>query len=146
MRLLPPLLWILMLGLIGTCYWTGWGPAILPAPGRWTGVGLFVLGLAMTIIANRHFRRVQTNIYTYRDPNILVTDGLFAVSRNPMYLGFSLSLIGAALLANEWLALLPAGFFIAVSHFHYIPFEEGAAERVFEDDWRAYKARVRRWI
>lgn len=146
MRLLPPLLWILMLALIGVCHWTGFGPQVIPDPWHWSGAAVFAVGFAITIIANRHFRRVQTNIHTFRDPNVLVTDGLFALSRNPMYLGFSLSLLGAALLANEWLALVPAGFFIAVTQFHYTPFEERATERVFGDDWRTYKTRVRRWI
>jgi len=146
MRLLPPLLWILMLALIGATHWVNWGPRLVPPPWQWSGALVFAAGFAITIIANQHFHRVQTNIYTYRDPTRLVTDGLFAVSRNPMYLGFSLSLLGAALLANGWLSLVPAGVFIAVSQLHYIPFEERAAERVFGEEWRNYKKRVRRWF
>jgi protein-S-isoprenylcysteine O-methyltransferase Ste14 len=146
MRILPPLLWVFMVILIAVTHWVGWGPRIMPVPWQWAGAPVFLLGFAITIVANRHFRRVQTNVHTFRDPEKLVTSGLFARSRNPMYLGFSLSLLGAAVLANGWLALAPAALFWLISQVQYIPFEERAAERVFGDDWRTYTARVRRWI
>ncbi|WP_274423899.1 methyltransferase family protein [Chelativorans sp. YIM 93263] len=146
MRILPPLLWISMLGLIGAAYGIGWGPHLLPESWRWPGIAIVAIGMAVTIAASRQFHRVRTNINTFRAPDTLVTNGLFAISRNPMYLGFCVSLLGAAVFANRLSALAPAALFFLVCQFYYIPFEERAAERVFGEPWRGYARRVRRWI
>lgn len=118
----------------------------LPTPFSYGGWVLVVFGLAMTAFAARLFGRTKTNLHTFRDPNVLVTSGLFSLSRNPMYLGFTVALLGAAVVSNSVLALLPVAFFFAVANAHYIPFEEGAAEAQFGERYLDYKKRVRRWL
>jgi protein-S-isoprenylcysteine O-methyltransferase Ste14 len=79
-------------------------------------------------------------------PKRLVTEGAFGYSRNPGYLGLIILGIGVAILFdNPWtlLALVPAVFVI---HREVILKEEEILERDFGDEYRAYKARVRRWI
>jgi protein-S-isoprenylcysteine O-methyltransferase Ste14 len=121
-------------------------PRLLPPPWQLAGIAVVVGGLAVGGIAAGLFRRRGTNINTFRDPTRLVTDGPFAWSRNPMYLGFLLLLVGAAMLANAWVALLPALAFFLAAQFWYIPFEERAAAARFGDDYAAYRRRVRRWL
>ena len=83
---------------------------------------------------------------TFDTPRNLVTTGLFAWSRNPMYLGFTLVLLAAALAVNMWLALLgPLAFFLA-AQFWYVPFEERAARETFGVAYEIYAARTRRWV
>jgi len=113
---------------------------------RWIGLIPAAAGLYLLKTASGAFRRVETNIHTFRDPDVLVTEGTFALSRNPMYLGFTLVLIGAALISDAVTALLPVGVFFLAAHLWYIPFEEKAAERRFGDDYLAYRSRVRRWL
>lgn len=55
--------------------------------------------------------------------------GLFAWSRNPMYLGFTLVRLGVALATNTWLALLGPLAFLAAAQFWYVPHEERAARQ-----------------
>lgn len=144
--LLPPRLWaaclvaIIALGLLAPI------AAIVPAPFHWLGAAPILAGVWLLAIAARRFRRVQTNINTFRDPNVLVTDGPFAFTRNPMYLGFTLVLLGAALVANAWSALAPVLVFFVVANCWYVPFEERAAHAQFGDAYAAYRQRVRRWF
>lgn len=75
----------------------------------------------------------------------LVTDGPNAVSRNPMYAGIALGLVGTGLLTGRpWPALAAAGFVATVTP--QVLREEAALERLFGDAWRAYARRVRRWL
>src|SRR5262245_19855111 len=98
MKLLPPalagLLIIAMcvLGLIMP------GPVVVPAPYNLPGLAALAGGVAISAIAARHFDRVGTNIKPFNDPTILVTNGLFAWTRNPMYLGLTIALTGLAVL------------------------------------------------
>jgi protein-S-isoprenylcysteine O-methyltransferase Ste14 len=113
---------------------------------RWIGLLPAAAGLYLLKTASGAFHRVETNIHTFRDPDVLVIEGLFGLSRNPMYLGFTLLLLGAALIADAVTALLPVAAFFLAAHLWYIPFEEKAAERRFGDAYRAYRSRVRRWL
>lgn len=115
-------------------------------PLRLAGLAPVGLGLALTVPSALHFERIGTNIMTFNDPGLLVTSGHFRFTRNPMYLGFLLVLIGAALLVGSlsvWLA--PVVFWIA-AQFWYIPFEEQRMEATFGSTYDAYRGRVRRWI
>ena len=145
-RILPPTLWIAMLASIIAIGLLQLGPRLVSEPISWAGWVLLPGGLAITILASRQFQNARTNIDTFKDPDRLVTNGLFAISRNPMYLGFAISLLGAAIGANRVYALGPTLLFFMVSHLHYIPFEERAARRIFGEEYEAYRRRVRKWI
>ncbi len=145
-RLLPPALWIICLAIMGVITASGLVVRLFPAPWPFSGWLLFATGFAVTLIAARQFRRARTNINTFDDPGTLVTSGLFAISRNPMYLGFTLALLGAAIGINNAWALIPAAIFFLVCAFHYIPYEERAATTIFGEAYAAYRRRVRRWI
>ena len=93
----------------------------------------------------RKFKQIATEINTFKQPNHLVDDGLFRYSRNPIYLGFTLSLFGLALLTAN-LAAFDVVFFFLVVHFWYIPFEERIMEKEFGSDYINYKKQVRRWL
>lgn len=144
--LLPPILWILcvfaMFGLRDIAHIA----SLLPAPWHMVGIACLIIGLGITIAGSRKFRIVGTNILTFNKPDTLVTDGLFAISRNPMYLGFVISLLGVALWMNTVSALLPLTVFFLATQFWYIPYEEKMARQVFSEAYDAYCARVRRWL
>lgn len=76
----------------------------------------------------------------------LVTSGLYRFSRNPMYLGFVLILIGWGVsLANVFALLAVVGFVKYLTRFQIEP-EERALQDVFGDGYIDYKQRVRRWL
>ena len=75
----------------------------------------------------------------------LVTDGPNAVSRNPMYAGMALGLVGTGFLTGRpWPALAAAGFVATVTP--QVRREEAALARLFGAQWDDYARRVRRWV
>ncbi|MEO1060160.1 MAG: isoprenylcysteine carboxylmethyltransferase family protein [Actinomycetota bacterium] len=145
-RLLPPHLVLLLV--TGAAALTALAPVGTAVPGRWRLLGLvpLVAGVVVTVGGARHFDRVGTNIRTFDDPGHLVDDGLFARSRNPMYLGFVLLLTGVAALLGSVVAwLAPIAFVLAADRW-YIPFEERRMAARFGSAFFRYRERVPRWI
>jgi protein-S-isoprenylcysteine O-methyltransferase Ste14 len=106
------------------------------------------VGVAAAAAALARFRQAQTTVNPM-DPSKtsrLVTGGIFGVSRNPMYLGLSLLLIGWALWlgsASPW--LVPPLFVILITFVQIIP-EERVLGRLFGAQYATYRRRVPRWI
>ena len=146
MKLLPPFLFLfcflLILGLKLAL------PALSLHLSPWNYIGFFVLFGGLYIVRNiqRKFKQVATEINTFKQPKHLVDDGLFRYSRNPIYLGFTLSLFGLALLTANLAAFDVVLVFFLVANFWYIPFEEKAMEKEFGTDYITYKKQVRRWL
>ena len=79
-------------------------------------------------------------------PTALVTHGPFRFSRNPIYLGFLLIYGGCGLLLNSlWIVLLAAGVVAGLTQ-AIIVRDEHLLEKRFGDEYRTYRARVRRWL
>ena len=150
MRLLiPPYLVVLLLLSLGALYALHPSElAVMHAGGPPIGEISLVLGLGMLLLigARIQFARSGSEIMTFATPRSLVTTGLFRYSRNPMYLGFTLVLVAAALAVNTWCALAAPIAFFAAAQYWYIPAEESAARAAFGPDYESYMARTRRWF
>jgi protein-S-isoprenylcysteine O-methyltransferase Ste14 len=108
---------------------------------------VFFLGFLLALYGNRLFAREGTEIDPLSPANrVLVTRGPFSVSRNPMYVGMVLGLLGIALYVGTLPFYLAALAQFCILNFGFIPFEEGKMERQFGDEYRAYRRRVRRWL
>ena len=145
-KVIPPVLFlfciVLMIGLRSAkVIWE-----VIPRPFNYAGAMLIVVGLAMTISIRKQFSKADTEIHTFKRPRKLVTSGLFSVTRNPIYLGFTISLVGTWLLLGTFLPLLGCLLFVLAAHYWYIPYEEQAAQQEFGEEYQAYASKVRRWI
>lgn len=121
----------------------------LPVPYRNViGIGLAVAGVVVSILGVAAFKRAKTTVNPMnpRSSSSLVVFGIYRQTRNPMYLGFALVLLGwAAFLSNALaLALLPA-FVLYMNRFQIEP-EERALESRFGPEFVDYQRQVRRWI
>ena len=146
-RLLPPILVVLCIIAMVVLYRTVPAGEILPVPYNYViGVPLFFAGLGLGLYAARQFARVRTNIKTFNKPNVLVTDGAFRFTRNPMYLGFAIALLGLAIKLNVWPPFIIVAAFVLITHFWYIRFEERMAAETFGDAYETYRGKTRRWI
>jgi len=116
--------------------------------GSWdiVGASLIVLGFLLPIWGAQAFKRHETNILPYKDPDNMVSDGPFKFTRNPMYLGMLLVLVGIATVIGTNMGLIFPLVFFAVANWWYIPFEEGRMAEAFGDKFTEYKSNVRRWI
>jgi protein-S-isoprenylcysteine O-methyltransferase Ste14 len=100
----------------------------------------------MAFTVNRRFKRAGTTIRPFEDSSALVTDGLFAFSRNPIYLGAVVGLLGIFVVLGSLspLAVIPP--FVTIIRARFIAVEERMLEAAFGDAYRDYMKRVRRWI
>lgn len=148
-RLIPPVALLLLLAALG--YFTD---ALIPwrvGSGRgptWLGFALAVLGGAIALLGVREFRRARTTV----DPlhldraSAIVASGVFRHTRNPMYVGFALILLGWQVsLANPlafrwWIA------FVAYLDRVQIPAEERALRQRFGNALAEYIDRTPRWL
>jgi protein-S-isoprenylcysteine O-methyltransferase Ste14 len=110
------------------------------------GWGLLVAGVLLAVSAAYLFRRAGTTPNPTKPTSALVIWGPYRLTRNPMYVGMAVLYFGGTLLLNDpWpLAFLP--FVMALVQRRVIAREEAYLERTFGDEYRSYKARVRRWI
>ncbi|MEZ5925435.1 MAG: isoprenylcysteine carboxylmethyltransferase family protein [Hyphomicrobiaceae bacterium] len=113
---------------------------------RAAGAGLLAAGIGLDLAAIFTLLHSRTTFRPDRGSAHLVTGGPYAISRNPIYLGNTMALLGVAVALDQpWLvALLPFGTF-AVQKLA-IEREERHLAAVFGADWDAYRQRVRRWI
>lgn len=112
---------------------------------RWLGLPAALAGFALVAIGAGRFRRVTT-LRPYEEPSVLVTDGLHRWSRNPMYLGLLVSLLGAWIMLGSLSPGLAIPSLYWLLRTRFIAYEEYAMEARFGDAYRRYRARVRRWL
>jgi protein-S-isoprenylcysteine O-methyltransferase Ste14 len=145
----PPLLFggALALGYVLSLYWP-LGPGLASPNALAVTVGLAFIagGLALAIFSVRAFRRAGTKVVPGQPATALVTTGPYRVTRNPIYLGFVLVYFGLSIvLTSVWVLLLLFPVLVILQR-GVVAREEVYLERKFGDAYRAYKARVPRWL
>jgi protein-S-isoprenylcysteine O-methyltransferase Ste14 len=109
------------------------------------GVIAFLFGVGILISANRIFRRIGTPARPSQPTLALATTGVFTRTRNPMYVGGSLALLGIAVgFAIDWVLLLLI-VSLPVLHYGIVLPEESYLDSKFGDEYRSYKGRVPRY-
>jgi len=119
---------------------------IIPGPINYAGILLIIVGILITIITKKGFEKIDTEIHTFKNPRKLVTDGFFKFSRNPIYLGFTISLIGVWVLLGTILPIIGVLIFIVITNNYYIRYEEKIMVKTFGNEYKKYKSKVRKWI
>jgi len=127
-----------------------WLPALcnLPRPPLVIPVLLGVLGAATIVTGMITFKRHGTTVNPLQPAKStsLVTGGVYRVTRNPMYLGLTVILVGWALALCSLPAWLGPVLFVSyITRFQIIP-EERVLATLFGADFVAYRARVWRWL
>jgi protein-S-isoprenylcysteine O-methyltransferase Ste14 len=114
---------------------------------RWAiAGGLILIGLALLVAGIRNFSRVGTPVPGNQPTRVLVTTGVHAWSRNPIYLGMFLLYAGIGVAARSpWILMLTLPLAITI-RYGVVGREEAYLERRFGVAYRDYKARVRRWL
>ncbi|MDI1251438.1 MAG: isoprenylcysteine carboxylmethyltransferase family protein [Lacunisphaera sp.] len=146
---IPPVVTVLLMG--GLMWATAWAAPDFgfTLPGR--RVGVLTLGVAGVIIALLgviSFRRAKTTVNPLHPEaaSALVVSGIYRLTRNPMYLGLLLVLLGWALfLANALAFVFPAVYVPLMNRLQIRPEEKALAEK-FGPGFSDYKSKVRRWL
>ncbi len=114
--------------------------------GRIVGFTLILIGVPVLLLAFRQMIRNKTTINPSGATTVIVRDGLYRYSRNPMYIALTLIYLGVSILINTfWCFLLLIPLLIVVQK-GIIEREEQYLTRKFGDEYLRYKAGVRRWL
>ena len=143
--IIPPTLIAYSLILIFLCYFLLPAFNIIPFP--YNLVGILVAFTGFSIMGKSHdlFKKYKTTT-AIRESSHLITEGIFRRTRNPMYVGMFILLLGIGIsFRNLFSILVPFLFLIMVAVF-FIPKEEKLLEETFGEEFNEYKKKVRRWI
>jgi protein-S-isoprenylcysteine O-methyltransferase Ste14 len=145
-KVIPPILLVIAAVTMISLHLTVPTKVLISPPFNYLGVIFIVLGLAIAKKVSNLFSKADTEIHTFKNPRRLVTDGIFQFSRNPIYFGFVLALLGLNILLGSVSPFFPVLIFTVITHFWYIPFEEKKMHRQFGKAYEDYRKSVRRWI
>ena len=143
----PPLAWALAVVAGLALHWVVPLP-FLPGhlPAGWLGAIVFLLALALFAWAIVTVTRAGSNVPTTRPTTAIVESGPYRFTRNPIYVGMCVGLVGLAIAFDElWLLIVLVPFALVI-RYGVIAREEAYLERKFGDVYRGYRSRVRRWL
>jgi protein-S-isoprenylcysteine O-methyltransferase Ste14 len=119
---------------------------LIPVPWNLLGLIPFMIGILINLMADGALHKADTTVKPFQESNALVTGSVYRICRHPMYLGFVLLLIGAAITLGSLSPWLIIPIFIALMESLFIRTEERMLEAKFGAAWLDYKGKVRRWI
>jgi protein-S-isoprenylcysteine O-methyltransferase Ste14 len=118
---------------------------LIPRPWNLLGVVPLLAGLIADFWGSGVFNRRQTTIKPFEKPSALVVDGLYRLTRHPMYVGMLLVVLGVVVLlgtVGPALVLVPFAIVLEV----FMRLEERAMREAFGEEYDEYAKRVRRWL
>jgi protein-S-isoprenylcysteine O-methyltransferase Ste14 len=119
---------------------------LLAVPWRLIGFVPLLFGIVLNLIADQALKKQNTTVKPFEESSALVTTGGFGITRNPMYLGMSLILLGIVLLLGSATPFAVAIALPILFDRIFIDPEEAMLKKSFGDQFAEYQNRVRRWI
>lgn len=121
-------------------------PFTVPPLLRIIGFAMTFIGFLLGIGAFIEFRKAHTTLDPHGSARQLVTSGVYRFTRNPIYLGFLLMVIGLPLNSGLLWGFVVAPIFVLMMTRLVIEREENYLERKFGKTYASYTSRVRRWL
>lgn len=118
---------------------------VIPFPYNLGGIAVSFAGFFIMGKAHEQFRKNRTTL-AIKESSALITGGVFSFSRNPMYLGMFLLLLGMGIAFRNSFSLSAPFLFWLYLTVIVIPCEEQMMTKVFGDDYLKYRKNVGRWI
>lgn len=113
---------------------------------RLTGVMILIASLMVNIFAYREFKKSVTPHAPFMKPRVLITESVFSLSRNPVYLALIFSQLGLAFVFDSIWMLLTSGLLWIVLDVVIVRAEEKVLENSFKHEYENYKKKTRRWL
>jgi protein-S-isoprenylcysteine O-methyltransferase Ste14 len=110
------------------------------------GIVLIIIGIGFIVLARREFAQYGQPTDPGHPTSKIIKTGVFAISRNPLYLGGSIFLLGIALLLNTLWAIVMLVLSSIICHYVLIIPEEQYLARKFGNEYEEYIASVNRWL
>lgn len=145
-KILPPTYFLIFLLLTVGSHFIIPKLRLIRTPYNYTGVLLIGIGIWLNIWADRSFKKNNTTVKPFEKSTYFIEEGPFLLSRNPMYLGMVVILIGVAVLLGSIMPFIVSVGFFGTMNLAFIRQEEKALEEIFGRKFLDYKKRVRRWL
>ena len=141
----PPLIFVVAMAIGLAAHWL-WPVSVRP-PGWWGfGVVITAFGLTLVLWSALLFRRNDTAVLPWLPTRVIVTNGPYSQTRNPIYLGFALVQLGVGLWSDRLAVVLMVIPAVAATNAWVIAREESYLARKFGEPYLEYTRRVRRWL
>ncbi len=121
-------------------------PLVVPQVLRYVGLAFTFIGFLFGVGAFIEFRKARTTLNPHGSVKTLVMNGIYRFTRNPIYFGFLLMVIGFPLNYGHFWGILTAPFYITTMNRLVIEKEEAYLEKKFKEQYTGYRSRVRRWL
>ena len=121
-------------------------PFVAPLILRNIGLLLTFVGFLLGISAFAEFRKARTTLDPHGSAKQLISSGIYRFTRNPIYLGFLLMVIGLPLNSGFYWGIVMAPFYMLTMNRLVIEHEEAYLEKKFGKTYTSYTSRVRRWL
>jgi protein-S-isoprenylcysteine O-methyltransferase Ste14 len=145
-KILPPTYFVVSIILIAVIHFLFPVAKLIDMPWNLSGLLLILTGGTFNLLADRDFKRFKTTVKPFEYSTSLITEGVFRISRNPMYLGMTLLLLGETILLGSLSPFLIVFIFMFFMHLIFILPEEKLLLEKFGEEYIKYKYTVRRWI
>lgn len=119
---------------------------IINEPITFSGWLFIIAGSGLNIWADRLFKKHKTTVKPDEKPSMLIDYGPFRISRNPMYLGMAIILLGVGIVLGTLTAFVGTILFVITMNYCFIPKEEKKMQETFAVQYEKYITRIRRWI
>ena len=119
---------------------------VIYPPFTYVGFILILFGAVLNLWTDRLFKQHNTTVKPHLEPTTLLVSGPFSLSRHPMYLGMASVLLGVAINHGTIITFIFPILYVVLMDRLFIPMEEENLTRLFENEYRNYMKKVRRWI
>ncbi|MBT5216246.1 MAG: isoprenylcysteine carboxylmethyltransferase family protein [Gammaproteobacteria bacterium] len=109
-------------------------------------IAFIFIGLCSIVFLLDVFKKKETAILPDGDPEVLLTQGPYSFSRNPIYLSMTVILIGSSMLYNCLSVFIIPILFAVLVKIIWIDYEEAKLKKIFGEEYLNYKKKTRRWI
>ena len=145
-KILPPTWLLLCIVLMFVLHFFMPLKTVIPSPYKYLGAVFIVLGIWINLSADGLFKRHDTTVKPFEKSTSLVIKGPFKFSRNPMYLGFVIILLGMSIMLGSVSSFSGPVILFIVMDRCFITAEEKMLAEEFGSEFEEYKKQVRRWI
>jgi len=143
--LIPPVFFAISLAAITACHFLFDGLNVIPFPFNLLGIPITFAGFVLSGKVHDLFNKHKTTLGMDKSYH-LIDEGVFKLTRNPMYIGMFLFLFGISICLGNILSIGISLLFIILVLIIFVPTEEKLLTEAFGKQYLDYKEKTRRWI
>jgi protein-S-isoprenylcysteine O-methyltransferase Ste14 len=145
-KILPPTYFFICLIISALLFYAVPLSQIIHYPFNLLGFLFFIVGAGLNIWTDQLLKKNKTTVRPFEKPAVLIQTGPFQLSRNPMYLGMALLLLGFGIILGSVTSFIGIILFVFAMESLFIPDEERILLEQFGEEYEAYKKKVGKWI